>query len=784
MTSLKKYIDSYIILCLWFCLAIVDIRIIEALFSTYYASAFLSHIINNTLGFCFDIVYFTPIALIFFPLFLLCSRKNERITSLIFRLVATFSIYIGLLLVCFFAQAQFPLDRVLFLYSFAEIKETVINSSVAPWWMYVIVVGYPIAFFFISKIQFTIHKTFYICFAIVIALCLLVRIVFYNKSIENQGYPEQCNKVGYLTNSVIEGLSIEEFDLDEVHQDATKFHAYFPQREFLSQQCPFLHKTDTTDVLAPFFNLDSTTKPNIVIIFVEGLGRENSGKYSKYVSATPFLDSLAEHSLYWLNCLSVSQKTNGVMPGVFGALPFGREGFMAYKQNAPEFYSLPKFFKANGYDFSFYYGGWCAFDDMNHFIDLQNGKQCFEEKFDSLAPRNTWGLLDKFLFSEAIKDIDFESDKPRLDVFMTLTSHDPWEYPNTDSLMAVYKQKAIEQKKAMNPNTIATASYLYVDDALRQLFHDFSEKPGFENTIFILTGDHNYNASTYIIERYHVPLLIWSPMLKEAREFPAIVAHRDIPNSIISLISGKYKTKKRNEVAWINGSLDTANYFRSQTFAPQIDPARAIVSMVYNENFVYNNTCYKIDYKSHTLHLTKQKNKRETDSILQLYELYKKLDLYVCSFNALLDSSNIYASRKELIHKDTRQFVELFANSNRKDTTTISDEFINLVSFPLQKKQRIISPYFNCQFRYTNEVEASGLEFIVTVRNTEGKEIFHESYPILIQGTTWNTYLFDDVMLSLKDFIQDGNTLFVYIWNPSKREIEITDIHTSIFELQ
>ena len=145
----------------------------------------------------------------------------------------------------------------------------------------------------------------------------------FDKSAENQNYPEQCNKFEYLAKSTIDGFSVEEFNLDNVYKDEDSFRSYFPKNHFVSQKCPFLHKKDTSNVLAPFFNLNSTTPPNIVILLVEGLARENSGKYSTFASATPFLDSLAEHSLTWLNCLSVSQKTFGVMPAVFRPLIAG-----------------------------------------------------------------------------------------------------------------------------------------------------------------------------------------------------------------------------------------------------------------------------------------------------------------------------------------------------------------------------------------------------------------------------------------------------------------------------
>lgn len=778
MEKLRRYL-SY---CFWFCIAIIDIRIIEIIFSTYYVGEFWQHMKNNSLGLCFDISYFCLVSSVLAPLYIVVSRRSEKIVSILFRLVSTFALYIGLFLVMFYAQARFPLDRVLFLYSIDEIKETIVNSSVAPWWMYTIVLLYPVVFFFASRIKVNFTKRGSVIVGILMAFCIFVRLVCYDKSVGNQDYPEQSNKFCYLLRSTLEGFSEEEFNNGDMEVDFDKFHSYFPNRQFVSNKCPFLHKKDTSNVLAPFFYLDSVVPPNIVIVIVEGLGFENSGKYSKYVSATPFLDSLAEKSLSWQNCLSVSQRTFGVLPGVFGALPFGRGGFMAYKKNAPDFYSIPKFLTENGYDFSFYYGGWCAFDDMNHFIDLQNGKQCFEQKYDSLAPRNKWGLLDKFMFTEAVNDINFESVRPRLDVFLTLTSHAPWDYPDKESYIKQYETASKKQNKPMSPNTAASASYLYVDEALRQLFLDYGKKKGFDNTIFIVTGDHNYDAGTYILERYHVPLIVWSPMLKKTLDSHALVSHRDIPHSIISLLVKKYNMKSPDNVAWINGSLDTVREFHTGTFIPQADPSRNIVSFVYNDYFVYNNECYTIHEIDHSLSLEKLSNKLLADSIMQLYETYKKIDMYVCSFNALIDTTKTSFSKKELIQKKSWNFSELFSGSGKIDTAVATGEFIDLVSFPLRSSYTLLNPclVFDCSAQ--SEVAQEPM-LVIAVKDSHQQQLFWESYPIKMKEKEWLTYKFNDMMPSLSNFTKDGNTIALYIWNPANVPLEITNLSLSIYDI-
>ena len=56
------------------------------------------------------------------------------------------------------------------------------------------------------------------------------------------------------------------------------------------------------------------------------------------------------------------------------------------------------------------------------------------------------------------------------------------------------------------------ASVLFADDALRLYFEQASQLPGYDNTIFIITGDHLLPELRVDIriERYQVPLIVYS----------------------------------------------------------------------------------------------------------------------------------------------------------------------------------------------------------------------------------------------------------------------------------
>ncbi|MBQ5425094.1 MAG: LTA synthase family protein, partial [Bacteroidales bacterium] len=364
------------------------------------------------------------------------------------------------------------------------------------------------------------------------------------------------NKTRYLYESLKNKETVIQFTDSELKEKSEKFASYFPEYEFVDYHYPFLHKENTTDVLSNYFG-KSECKPNIVIIIVEGLCNYISGKNSTIASATPFLDSLSEHSLVWENCLSTSERTFGALPSILGALPFGENGFMSYRRNVPTFNTIATILHDNGYKNTFFYGGWYGFDNMDIFAESNLMEMYYDKpEYESAEQRNEWGLLDEYMLLHSLEDIKTSDTTPRLDIYLTLTTHDPFKYPNQDEYIKKYN--ALPQKGKSISKPKENASFLYADDCLRKFFGEYKKSKTFSNTIFIITGDHKFNTKdkSNLIDNYHVPLIIWSPMLRENHRFPAVVTHRSITPSLLAYLKHTYGINTPENVAWLNSGLD------------------------------------------------------------------------------------------------------------------------------------------------------------------------------------------------------------------------------------
>jgi len=341
---------------------------------------------------------------------------------------------------------------------------------------------------------------------------------------------------------------------------------------------PFLHPERTPDTLGPLFERRAGTPPNLVFIIVEGLGRNFSGPGARLGSFTPFLDELAGRSLYFENFLSGQGRTFGVLTTMFGSLPFGENGLAALGDRTPRHASILSVLKSQGYRLKFYSGSNLDFDNEGKFLRQEGVEQFVSERdYGPPAQRsNDWGYADGELVDMALRREAKHMQAPSLTIIQTTSMHDPFTFPDKPRYMQKVGQRLAQLGIApdASPGYAAQreifASILYTDDALRRYFDGAKKLPGYDNTIFVITGDHRLPELPMDtrIERYHVPLIVYSPLLKQARAIKSVSSQFDIAPSLLAYLSNNHGLKSPPAVTWLGTGLDTEPAFRNLHVIP------------------------------------------------------------------------------------------------------------------------------------------------------------------------------------------------------------------------
>ncbi len=329
----------------------------------------------------------------------------------------------------------------------------------------------------------------------------------------------------------------------------------------------------------------------VVILVVESLGAEMMGENTFAL----FLDSLSQKSLYWKNCLATTIRSYGAVPSITSSV-MGPKGFQFGVM--PTHNSMFDIFKLNGYKTSAFYGGDFSFDFISEFLINQDIDYMSDFYADYKNEKdknngNWWGYFDHVMFDkslEIIKDIDM----PMFNLFITITNHEALNindegrnkeyFRRADDIIAQMKP---EKASLFEKNKARFCSMLYTDDCIKHFLNEYKKHPNYDNTIFVITGDHSSGLIINNKLSYHtVPLIIWSPMLEESQTFTSIVTHNDIAPSLNAMMRKKYNLKTPEYVHWVSDGLDTSSRMNFSKKMVHVNYSREMREMIY-DNYMY-----------------------------------------------------------------------------------------------------------------------------------------------------------------------------------------------------
>lgn len=510
------------------------------------------------------------------------SRYGFNLVFVLLGLVLIFEA----VLIAYYCSTLVPLGSDLLGYSYADVKITLANSG---GFMISVYLLFAVAFLIgLFWVLYKVTSKFYHRISRMYPFTIVLFSLFM-ASLFTDGKPINQNKVQYLAVNI--------------YNTSTEDNSYTSKEEYPLVQGPIIE-----NVLGDYFELKEE-KPNIVFIMVEGLGRDFVGEGAEFGGFTPFLDSLTTKSLYWENFLSNTGRTFGVLPSLLGSLPFGKSGFMELEEY-PNKLTMFSVLKNNGYHTSFYQGTNSSFDKVDRFLNSENvdfildksgfGIQYQQQAED--AAGSSWGYPDKELFKKSIS-LERNEDQPRLEVYMTISTHEPFIPPNQDFFETKVDQIlkngdfGSRETKIIEKNNNVFATLLYTDDAIQWFMESYKSQPNYENTIFVITGDHRLIPipQRNSISRFHVPLIMYSPMLKKTRKMSSISSHFDVTPSILALLDNAYEMKMPKKVAWMGGALDMATAFRSTKNIPLMRNKNELKEYISKEKLYTNGDIMELD---------------------------------------------------------------------------------------------------------------------------------------------------------------------------------------------
>lgn len=292
-------------------------------------------------------------------------------------------------------------------------------------------------------------------------------------------------------------------------------------------------------------------KLNVVIIIMESMSAAKMSRHGNQNNLTPFLDSLANKSIYFDNIYTAGIHTfNGVFSTLFSFPGLYRQHPM---KKINKYNNISNTLLKHNYQSAYFTTHDGQFDNVEGFLKANDFKVIItQNNYPISKVKSTLGVPDDFMFRYSIPILNqlHSENKPFFAAFMTTSDHGPYYFPS------YFKPKS---------DNIKNQIVEYADWSLNQFISLASKTSWFKNTIFVFIADHGAPLNvTYEIplNYFHTPLIFYTPdILDSIKTYQCIGGQIDVFPTIMGLLNLPYVNntlgidllKEKRPFIYING---------------------------------------------------------------------------------------------------------------------------------------------------------------------------------------------------------------------------------------
>jgi phosphoglycerol transferase MdoB-like AlkP superfamily enzyme len=284
--------------------------------------------------------------------------------------------------------------------------------------------------------------------------------------------------------------------------------------------------------------LSEPRRSNVVLVLEESLGAEFVGAFHpEKESLTPALDVLIPQGTLLTRAYSTGNRTIRALEATTASLPPLPGISIVRRAKSHGLFTLPELLRARGYRTLFVYGGRALFDGMGAYMKANGVERVVEQAdFPNGTFRTAWGVSDEAIFDRALAEMDsiHATGAPFYTIILTVTNHRPFLYPPGRIAADPAEQRRVNAVR-------------YADFALGRFVADARRHAFFDDTLFVLMGDHGprvYGSAEIPMPSYEIPILFYGPKLVGAGvRVPTIASAMDVPPTVLGLLGVDYDSK-------------------------------------------------------------------------------------------------------------------------------------------------------------------------------------------------------------------------------------------------
>ena len=299
-----------------------------------------------------------------------------------------------------------------------------------------------------------------------------------------------------------------------------------------------------------YANSLKTSRPNIVMVFLESFAAYKSGLGGNPLNPTPNVDAIAKEGIYFNNFFTPH---TGTARSVFAAMT-GMPDIELVKTSTRNPLAVNQHIiidELSDYKKYYFIGGSASWGNIRGLLQHNIPDLHLYEEGSYTSPSiDVWGISDIDLFKEANLELQKQT-KPFFAVIQTSGNHRPYTIPEDNHGFELDNRAEKEIKQYGFQSSEEFNSFRFMDHCVGYFMQIARQQPYFDNTIFVFFGDHGIFAepgkhtpkseSLFGLQSYRVPLLIYAPkLLPKGQRIEKVASEVDLLPTLAGLSTDKY----------------------------------------------------------------------------------------------------------------------------------------------------------------------------------------------------------------------------------------------------
>lgn len=270
---------------------------------------------------------------------------------------------------------------------------------------------------------------------------------------------------------------------------------------------------------------------NVIVVIMESMSYNKTAHGGNTRNLTPFLDELMDKSLSFSNCYTTGTHTYCGIYSTSVSYPVIFRNQALKRIPVLQYDGIAATLQKNGYQTAYFTTHDKEFDNVAGFLSLNGVERIVSQAdYPMSEVKTTLGVPDDFMFRFSMDVFDemASNGRPFCATMMTASDHGPFYIPD------YFKPRNEEIKYQITE---------YADWSLQRFIEMASEKPWFDNTLFVFVADHGAALDTdYSIplSYFHSPMVFYMPKHLQAVENESIASQMDIFPTVMGILGRSY----------------------------------------------------------------------------------------------------------------------------------------------------------------------------------------------------------------------------------------------------